>query len=56
MSSFPDTWPGCGRRGIEGTGGRTFFAVGLACGTRTGERGCFGFADDVLFRSTRTQV
>ncbi|MFK0202077.1 hypothetical protein [Streptomyces lavendulae] len=56
MSSFPGgTRPGCDRRGIVGIGGRTFFALGLACGTPTAERGRFGFADDVFFRSTPTR-
>ncbi|MFB7202401.1 hypothetical protein ACFCZQ_09645 [Streptomyces virginiae] len=56
MSSCPGTPPGRGRRGTDTTGGRTFFAFGLACGTPTDERGRFGFADDDLFRSTRTRV
>lgn len=56
MSSRPGTRPGCDHRGAEGADGRTFFAFGLACGTPTVERGRLGFADGVLFRSTRTRV
>ncbi|MGO4458930.1 hypothetical protein AB4039_16810 [Streptomyces sp. M-16] len=56
MSTFSGPRRGCARRGVEGTGGRTFFAFGLACGTPTVDRGRFGFADGVLLRSTRTRV